>query len=206
MFNYSSKQSSKQSGGTLLGLILGLIVGLAVAVVVAVVIMKTPIPFTNKQARPERPPETVVTDPNLPLYGKRDAAKGALNPAPVDTAPAAVTPPTAPAANNPGAEQRAPIVENSLLDKPKKPDAKTDNGQWIYYLQAGAFRSHDDADSTRAKLALLGFEAQVTERQSDQGTLYRVRLGPFTQLETTNRMRGKLADNGVDAAVVRTAK
>lgn len=205
MFNYNSKQR----GGTLLGLILGLIVGLAIAVVVAVMIMKTPIPFTNKQARPERPAETgAVSDPNQPLYGKRDNAKSAPAPDAAGTPPAAaVAPaPAAPAVNNQSADQRAPVVENSLLDKPKKPDAKADNGQWIYYLQAGAFRSHDDAESTRAKLALLGFEAQVTERQSDQGTLYRVRLGPFTQLDAANRMRSKLADNGVDAAVVRTAK
>ncbi|HTN65392.1 MAG TPA: SPOR domain-containing protein [Burkholderiaceae bacterium] len=198
MFNYKSKQA----GGTFLGLILGLVIGLGIAVVVAVMIMKTPIPFTNKQARPERPADAAggqIADPNQAMYGKRDAAR---NGAPDVAAPAPVPPNTAQAPDS-----RAPIVDNSILDKPKKPDdAKADSGQWIYYLQAGAFRSQADADSTRAKLALLGFEAQVTERESDQGTLYRVRLGPFTQLETVNRMRSKLSDNGVDAAVVRTAK
>ena len=59
---------------------------------------------------------------------------------------------------------------------------------------------------TAAKLALLGFEARISERPSDNGTLYRVRVGPFGQLDTMNRMRGKLTDNGVDVAVVRTPK
>lgn len=192
------KYKDKQAGGTFLGLILGLVIGLSIAVVVAVMVMKTPIPFISKQARPERAPEAgngPITDPNQPLYGKREAPKSGAP----DTAAAA--PAQVPA--------QAPVVENSILEQPKKQEkteAKTDSGQWIYYLQAGAFRSQADADSTRAKLALLGFEAQVTERQSDQGTLYRVRLGPFTQLETMNRIRGKLTDNGVDAAVVRTAK
>lgn len=209
------KYKDKQAGGTFLGLILGLVIGLSIAVVVAVMVMKTPIPFISKQARPERAPEAgngPITDPNQPLYGKREAPK---NGAP-DTAAAPAQAPAqipaqvpAPAANPLSPDNRAPVVENSILEQPKKQEkteAKTDSGQWIYYLQAGAFRSQADADSTRAKLALLGFEAQVTERQSDQGTLYRVRLGPFTQLETMNRIRGKLTDNGVDAAVVRTAK
>lgn len=201
-----SNYKSKQAGGTVLGLILGLIIGLSIAVVVAVMIMKTPIPFVNKMARPDKPAEAgagQITDPNQPLYGKRDAAR---NSAP-DT-PAAAIAPVPPNTAQPS-DSRAPIVDNSILDKPKKPEkaeAKGDNGQWTYYLQAGAFRSQSDAESTRAKLALLGFEAQVTERQSDQGTLYRVRLGPFSQLDAMNRMRSKLTDNGVDAAVVRTAK
>jgi cell division protein FtsN len=52
----------------------------------------------------------------------------------------------------------------------------------------------------------MGVEARVTERQSENGTLYRVRVGPFSQLDAMNNVRGKLSDNGVDAAVVRISK
>ena len=76
----------------------------------------------------------------------------------------------------------------------------------LYYLQAGAFRDQNDAESIRAKLALLGFEAHITERTSENGALYRVRIGPLNQLETMNRTRSKLAENGIDAAVIRSAK
>jgi len=198
MFDYKRKQA----GGTFLGLILGLIIGLSIAVVVAVMIMKTPIPFTNKMARPDKPAEAAgaISDPNQPLYGKREprpvAPEVAAPAAPVPVPPNTAQPP----------ESRAPIVENSLLEKPKGDKPAADSGQWIYYLQAGAFRSRADAESTRAKLALLGFEAQVSERPSDQGTLYRVRLGPYTQVDAANSIRARLSDNGVDAAVVRTAK
>jgi cell division protein FtsN len=37
-------------------------------------------------------------------------------------------------------------------------------GEYIYYLQAGAFRDMSDAENTRAKLALLGFEAAISDR------------------------------------------
>ena len=90
--------------------------------------------------------------------------------------------------------------------KSDKPDKADSDEKWTYYLQAGAFREQTDAESARAKLALLGFEARVSERPGENGTLYRVRVGPFGQLDTMNRMRGKLSDNGVDVAVVRMPK
>lgn len=84
--------------------------------------------------------------------------------------------------------------------------ASASDDKWAYYLQAGAFRDQADAESTRAKLALLGFETQISERPSENGSLYRVRLGPFGQIETMNRIRGKLSESGVDVAVVRRPK
>ena len=52
----------------------------------------------------------------------------------------------------------------------------------------------------------MGVAANIAERQSDLGTLYRVRVGPFADIETMNRTRVRLSDNGVDVAVVRVPK
>ena len=90
-------------------------------------------------------------------------------------------------------------------DQPQQTKAGADDN-WIYFLQVGAFREQTEAESAKARLALMGFEAKISERQADTGSLYRVRIGPFNQLETMNRIRGKLSDNGVNAAVVRAAK
>ena len=76
----------------------------------------------------------------------------------------------------------------------------------IYYLQAGAFREMADAENTRAKLALLGFEAAISERANGADVLHRVRIGPYNQVETMNRARAKLVDAGVDVAIVRNQK
>ena len=86
--------------------------------------------------------------------------------------------------------------------------AKPDNAddKWTYFLQAGAFRDQADAENSKAKLALAGFEASISDKGSDANGLYRVRIGPFNQLEAMNRVRGKLSDNGIDVAVVRVAK
>jgi cell division protein FtsN len=72
--------------------------------------------------------------------------------------------------------------------------------------QAVAFRERQDAEATKARLALMGVAATIAERKSELGTLYRVRVGPFDDVEGMNRARVRLSDNGVDAAVVRVPK
>jgi len=183
---------NKQAGGTLTGLIIGLVIGLGIAVGVAMMISKTPLPFTNKFGHADNkvtPPAGDIVDPNKPLYGKK----------PVVPEPAPVPAQTAPAQS---------VIENTIKTPAAQNDASkaNDDDKWIYYLQAGAFRGRPDAESMKAKLALLGFEATVSERQADTGALYRVRIGPFNQMETMNRVRDKLSDNGVDVAVVRIGK
>lgn len=213
----------KQAGGTLLGLILGLIVGLGIAVGVALMITKSPIPFVNKVTRPERadPTPAQAADPNRPLYGNRDIAREAARdqqqsqtPVPPNTAAAQPVPPVAPAPQPSPATPAPSKSETKTADAkpsattPATPAAKNDTNddKWTYFLQTGAFRDQADAESARAKLALLGFEAKVTERTADGGVLYRVRIGPFEHAESMNRTRSKLSDNGVDAAIVRIPK
>jgi cell division protein FtsN len=192
-------KKNKQAGGTLLGLILGLVIGLAIAVGVAMYVTKTSLPFTNKFATPERPasaPAGDLPDPNKALYGK----KPTLPEPPADSANSAS-----------GAPNQPPVPANTAIGKaPAQTDTvksgDADSNKYTYYLQAGAFRAAEDAESLRAKLALLGFEAKVSDAQTDNGTLHRVRIGPFAQTEAMNRVRSKLSDNGVDVAVVRIGK
>lgn len=222
----------RQAGGTLLGLIVGLIIGLSIAVVVAIMIKNTPLPFTNKVSRPEKGPEASgpVADPNKALYGNREPAREAArqfakpaeeakpaeggaapatSPDPIrDIANANATPATNAKLAKP-AEGRAPVVDKSAPAEGKlaklDPAPATDE-KFTYYLQAGAFLEQADAENTKARLALMGVGANIAERKSDNGTLYRVRIGPFAQFEAMNRVRGKLSENGVDVAVVRVPK
>jgi cell division protein FtsN len=72
-----------------------------------------------------------------------------------------------------------------------------------FLLQAGAFRSPDDADAMRARLALLGFDSKIFPREQDGTTLYRVRLGPYGNLDDVNRIRKTMAENGIDVQLIR---
>ena len=205
-----------QRGSTLTGIIIGLIVGLGIAVAVALVITKGASPFTdrsNKMGRPADLEPSQANDPNKPLYGNR--------------APAPQAPPARPSAPAPAAPQRQPDSDPlgaaiAGMQEPRPaaapapaapvntaapaPGAAAVTDGYIYYLQAGAFREMSDAENTRAKLALLGFEAAITDRSTDSGVLHRVRVGPYTQVEAVNKARAKLLDSGVDVAIVRNQR
>lgn len=206
---------NRQQGGTLVGLIIGLIIGLGIALGVAMVITKTPMPFTDKSGRQKAssPTANQTADPNRPMYGNKTAVKDAARdfakePAPTNTAaPQPTTDKIVEVkAEAKPADKKATAAEPAGQAKEGAEKAENPDDKWSYYLQAGAFRESNDAEAIRAKLALIGVEAKISERQAETGVLYRVRVGPFGQLDAMNRVRGKLSDNGVDAAVVRVAK
>jgi cell division protein FtsN len=201
----------RQRGNTLTGIIIGLIVGLAIAVAVALAITKGASPFTDKAAktgRPADPEPSAATDPNKPMYGNRDAAREANKELAERAAPAKSGSAAADAdplgAAIAGMKDNATPAEVHPLAVP--PAAAAGGDGYIYYLQAGAFRDIADAESARAKLALLGFEASISDRTSDSGVLHRVRMGPFNQVEAMNKARAKLQDSGVDVAIVRNQR
>ncbi|TNC75421.1 SPOR domain-containing protein [Janthinobacterium lividum] len=225
----------RQQGNTLVGIIIGLVIGLGIAVVVALVITKGASPFTDKSGKAGKSAEPTagqIADPNKPMYGNKEAAKEAARdfskepreivtpmqpaaPAPAPAQQPKAPPPDAlqeligtlkdkPAPKTPAAAPAAPAPQAKADVKEAKADAASD--KWIYYLQAGAFHDMSDAESTRGKLALLGFEAAISDRSTDAGVLHRVRVGPFNQLEAMNRARTKLSENGIDVAVVRNQK
>jgi cell division protein FtsN len=223
----------RQQGNTLVGIIIGLVIGLVIAVIVALVITKGATPFTDKarNGKSAEPTAGQVADPNKPMYGNREAAreaardfskvppKEAAEPAepketrePKEPKAAPKAPPADPLqaviAGFSKDEPKAPVTEKSKPTAPAAAAAKADAGdeKWVYYLQVGAFRETADAESARAKLALLGFEAAITDRSTDNGVLHRVRMGPYNQIDAMNRARTKLSENGVDVAVVRNQK
>ena len=231
----SSPSPRRQQGNTLVGIIIGLVVGLGIAVVVALVISKGNSPFTDKgkAGKSLDPTAGQIADPNKPMYGNKEAAREAARdfskeprelplpgqPVAPDALPSSPKPPPPDALQEligtlkdkpaPKAPPAAPAAVPAQAAAPAiAPAAKADaaSDKWIYYLQAGAFHDMADAESTRGKLALLGFEAAISDRSTDAGVLHRVRVGPFNQVDAMNRARTKLSDNGIDVAVVRNSK
>jgi len=176
-----------QRGTTLYGFIAGLVVGLGIAVAVAVYLTNAPIPFVNKV---QRPTENVkpgadgkLPDPNQPLYG----------------APA--TPPPPPATKGEMPKIESPTETKAAAEKAAAAAAADDGSRYV--LQAGAFKTPEDADAMRARLAMLGLDARVFPVEQGGTTLYRVRLGPYGQIDDINRIRKTLATNNIDAQVIR---
>ena len=198
---YGTKTSARfgrQGGGTLLGLFLGLVIGVLIAFGVVWYLNKTPLPFLDKLSRPDKseakpgtpgassaqpqplpgkPGDKVSEKPRFEFYKILPSGQEAA-PVPAEAKPQPANPPTA---------VEAPALPTETL-----------------YLQVGAFQKAADADNLKAKLALMGMEASVQEvNVPDKGLMHRVRVGPFAKPEEMNRMRNQLAQNGIQATVVK---
>jgi cell division protein FtsN len=77
---------------------------------------------------------------------------------------------------------------------------------FTYFVQAGAYARPEDAEQQRARLAMLGLQARLTEREQGGRTVYRVRVGPFDRKEEADATKERLGGAGVDAALVRVQK
>ena len=224
---------SLQRSGFFMGLVVGLLVGLALALGVALYVTKVPVPFINKV--PQRTAEQDAAeaeknknwDPNSALRSK---AAGAQANAASATTPAAQgrplpggTPASGPA-NAQGTDPRAtaptstrdpaailgeaPVAPAGIaaVRSPSAPSTKPALDPFTYFVQAGAYGQSEDAEQQRARLAMLGFEARLTEREQGGKTMYRVRIGPFEKKDDAESTKEKLSGAGVESALVRVQK
>lgn len=215
----------RQRGGFAVGLIVGLLIGLTLALCVALYVTKVPIPFVNKVPQRSAGQDAAEAEknkdwnPNLPLYGKNPArplnsASGVVAAPPVEVAPA-------PTAAAPATHASAPVSSRDpaalLADRPARkapepspPAAAIGTGLGVdpftYFVQAGAYSRPEDADQQRARLAIMGLEGRISERDQSGRTVYRVRLGPFEQRAEADGAKEKLVAAGVEAQLVRVQR
>jgi cell division protein FtsN len=221
----------RQRGGFAVGLVIGLLIGLALALGVALYVTKVPVPFVNKVPQRTAGQDAAEAeknknwDPNSPLYGKNPAkpntaASGVVAPLPAVNPPAVATPPPAPTtasalpaprASSPAARDPAAILgDAAAVPAPPKftaaASASSGPDPFSYFVQAGAYGRTEDAEQQRAKLAMMGMEGKLTERDQAGRTVYRVRVGPFDKKADAEAAKDKLASAGVEAALVRVQR
>jgi cell division protein FtsN len=86
------------------------------------------------------------------------------------------------------------------LSPPPPPETFT------YYVQTGAYRSSDDADSERARLSLIGMQASVSQVNQAGRPVYRVRIGPFQNRTAAGQIKDRLSENEIEASLVRVPR
>jgi cell division protein FtsN len=194
--------TTQQQPLTLFGFAAGLVLGLGIAAIAAVYLTKAPLPFVNKVQRSTENVTPDSGDPNRSLFSAHipTAQTSAGGAAPVDAGSSASPPAQAsvPAAAPSAAAPASPAAAGANT---AAADAGNDAGGRLM-LQIGAYKNADDADVARARLALLGLDAKVSEVQADGATLYRVRLGPYGQLDDLNGIRRTLSENGMEPQLV----
>ena len=210
-----ASKAKTQRGGFGVGVVVGLLGGLVLALGVAVFVTKAPVPFVDKV--PGRTAEQDAAeaeknrqwDPNAPLHGRPPGRP-------------AEPPPAAPQAQEPDpigaiAERQSRPPEAASAPPPARPaskpparaetSAKTGADPFTYFVQVGAYGSADEAEQQRARLAMNGLKARITEREQNGRVMHRVRLGPYDSREDAERMRDQLSASGQgDAALVRVPR
>ncbi len=217
--------------GFILGLVVGLGAAFAVAVYVTKVpvpfLNKGAVRGTGQDAAEEE--KNKAWDPNAPLYGKNPARPVVAEPtpSPAEAPPATAVTAPAPEAKTTSTENKAATAPEAKPET-KTPDTKpaaataspsadplgdlaksrtqassTADEPFTYFLQTGAFGNSADAEAQRAKLAMQGLEARISEREQGGRTVFRVRLGPFGKRGDAEQLKGRLDGAGVDSALVR---
>ena len=182
------KHRTRGGGSTFIGILIGLVLGLAIALGVAWYINRLPNPFREK---PQAPLLPKIAPPPEPV---RDAA-----PAPKVSEPPAVV-----ADKSKLTAQEMLTKGEGAADKAETEKKSTPTAKEAFFLQAGSFQNAPDADNLKARLALLGVEAAIQTRMlPEKGVWHRVRVGPYTDVEELNRIRGVLKQNNIDAALVK---
>ena len=195
--------AAAQRGGFALGLIVGLLAGLAIALGVALYITKAPVPFVDKV--PQRTPEMDSAeaernrnwDPNAPLAGRQPPARAASA---AEGSQAAAPK----AASAPAARASAPARDPAAILSGQSTEPAA--GAFEYFVQAGAFTRPEDAEQERARLAMLGFSAKISEREQAGTRMYRVRIGPYPTRDEAAGVQGRLQAASIDSRLVRAEK
>ena len=208
-------------GGTLIGVFIGIVVGLGLAATVAYWLMKNnpalslPITRSSPDAAKDAPAKMAKADADKPRFDFYKILPGADEPkvqperraadrgdrGVVDQAKdrsadksGARPPPAAVAEATKSVEKTAQSVD--VAKPPKAADRS--------WLQAGSFSASQDAENLKARLALAGLESTVQEGAlPDKSVRYRVRLGPYDNLDELGRIKSELAKRGFDVAVIR---
>jgi cell division protein FtsN len=211
---------NKHRGGTLLGFILGLLVGLGAALAVAVYVTKVPIPLVDRglQPKPDQDaqeqlrnrdwnPNAGLASKSVPAPQPAEAPLAAPESAPIPAAapvaePGKPVPATTPAARPAARDPMGDLIKSREGESAPAADADPYN----YFVQAGAFQSPAEAETQRAKLAMLGFDPRVSEREQAGQLVHRVRLGPWRSKAEAERIQQQLTAQGIKVALIRVQR
>lgn len=178
--------SRVSTGG--LGLIVGFAVGFGTAVLLQVGVPgKNASTSQSPVSQPEKPPAS-NTRPETPAETGKETERTTFDFYKMLPKFEVVIP-----------EEDIDVQRSGEVSEIEKPGA--------YVLQVGSFKTGADADRLRANLAILGIESTVQTVTIDRDqTWHRVRIGPVESLERLNELRQRLAENDMQALVIKVGE
>lgn len=169
-YKHRRKRSRKAPGGGG-SFVTGLAVGLAIALLVHLYHRGQQHPASEKKLAPKR---SVVTEPEVasdaePVYDFYDILP-----------------------------EFEVVIPGDIGRSPTAPDDKKTSAGRAYYLQAGSFRSFEDADRRKASLALLGIVSDIRRVEVDGRITHRVLIGPVSDPGKLRNLQRTLVENGIE--------
>ena len=199
-----NRSGGPRKGGNFLwaGVLAGTIIGVGLAAGVAWYLMKSPSPFVKREQPASAKPQPDTAKPAIPAAADKSPATTSdgkprfefynvlTNKQNGDA--------TARSSRKGRAGRKRQDSNNKIANNKSVPAYEPQ------ILQAGSFSNVDDAENLKAKLALLGVEANIqTATIPDKGVWYRVRLGPYKTADDIDRASSYLKQNGVDSTPMR---
>ena len=193
-----SSKGKGRSGGGMPGWIwavLGLSLGLAIAALVYITRPSQPMPGQTVMAKADAKAAAADDADDAKTSGKPEAAtskKGAIK----------LPPKEKPRFTFydilPGQEVIVPSNVTAAAGKALPGD------DGLYVIQVAAYRTQEDADAQKAKLALIGIESRIEKITIDnKDTYFRVRVGPSNSLAKAHTLMARLEQNGVQAVLIK---
>ncbi|NOY66885.1 MAG: sporulation-like protein [Gammaproteobacteria bacterium] len=93
------------------------------------------------------------------------------------------------------------ITDQEIIKRER--ESRKGKVQYKYLLQAGSFRKKREAESLKARMALLGIESDVQKVEVNGDDWYRVRIGPLSSNRELNGIRNRLVKNNISAILIR---
>ena len=210
-------RNSRKSGvgGTLIGIFVGIALGLGLAAAAAFYVNKAGNPYQSAAPGTAREPgkepvrggkgeQAAADKPRFDFYKILPGVEEPKLPAKAPERPAADRPPVERAAVPDKGVARIDEHPAAAPGKAAEPAPRAPKSTERYWLQAGAFSTEGDAENLKAQLALSGVEASVQPATlPDKGVRYRVRLGPYDNIDEVNRIKADLGKRGFDATVIK---
>ena len=188
----AQRKSTSKGSPFFTGLLVGLLLGVGLSLAVTMYIKGTESPFRDNK---------ISRSNNDTLAGKSPKQKSKEGALPSEENPDDSA--TKKNDNQFDFYTILPETESTVTEKEIKDSAltvKKDN----YFLQIGAFQDEADADNMKAKLALQGFEAVVqTASIPEKGVWHRVRVGPLSDIDQINKIRGDLTTGGFNTDLIK---
>ncbi|ALQ93893.1 SPOR domain-containing protein [Xylella fastidiosa] len=96
-----------------------------------------------------------------------------------------------------------PVTPKKPTPAPTSPPPAAIADTTRYILQAGSFGTSNEAESTKARLAMLGLSARIESTNIGGKQLYRVRMGPYSNANELAEARKKIDSNGLQAITIK---